>query len=173
MTRRERKKQNKLVGKLLKFIPIIFILVIIVFFYMIFDMKNKVEDSYYNVENSNTSKIENVENIDNTSVNNFISNDIIENNVDNTQINNNTANKTQETSNVAPITSTDKASNTTDKKQTAIDIVKESWGEDNDVLFDCYVNSNGEYIVSITDIQSGKVLTYYQVNLETRKINIY
>ena len=60
----------------------------------------------------------------------------------------------------------------TDKKEQAINLVKKNWGDDNTVLFDCYVNSNDEYIVTVSST-SGKVISYYKVDLEKGQIDLY
>lgn len=59
----------------------------------------------------------------------------------------------------------------TDKKQEAIDLVKQKWGEDDTVTFRCdSVASNGEYIIAVTSKTSAKVLNYFKVNLENKTV---
>lgn len=62
---------------------------------------------------------------------------------------------------------------TTDKKQQAIDLVKNYWGEDSDATYRCdYVDSNGEYIIAISSIQSASIKGYFRVNLENKTVDI-
>ncbi len=62
---------------------------------------------------------------------------------------------------------------TTDKKQEAINLVKNYWGEDADATFRCdYVDSNGEYIIAVSSLQSASVKGYFRVNLEKKTVDI-
>lgn len=62
---------------------------------------------------------------------------------------------------------------TTDKKQEAINLVKQTWGEDDTVTFRCdSVNSNGEYIIAVVSKQSASVKNYFKVNLNTKTVEI-
>lgn len=62
---------------------------------------------------------------------------------------------------------------TTDKKQSAIELVQNYWGEDSDATFRCdYVDSNGEYIIAVSSIQTASVKGYFRVNLEKKSVDI-
>ena len=62
---------------------------------------------------------------------------------------------------------------TTDKKQDAIALVKEKWGEDSTVTFRCdSVSSNGEYIIAVVSKESASVKNYFKVNLQTKTVEI-
>ena len=62
---------------------------------------------------------------------------------------------------------------TTDKKQEAIDLVKQTWGEDDTVTFRCdSINSKGEYIIAVVSKQSATVKNYFKVNLNTKTVEI-
>lgn len=62
---------------------------------------------------------------------------------------------------------------TTNKKQEAIDLVKEKWGEDSSVDFRCdSVTTNGEYIIAVLSIESATVRNYFRVNLENKTVEI-
>lgn len=62
---------------------------------------------------------------------------------------------------------------TTDKKQQAIDLVKNYWGEDSDATYRCdYVDSNGEYIIAISSMQTASIKGYFRVNLENKTVDI-
>ena len=61
---------------------------------------------------------------------------------------------------------------TTDKKQQAINLVKEKWGEDDTVTFRCDNISNGEYIVAVVSKQTASVQNYFRVNLEKQTVTL-
>ena len=62
---------------------------------------------------------------------------------------------------------------TTDKKQDAIALVKEKWGEDPTVTFRCdSVSNNGEYIIAVVSKESASVKNYFKVNLATKTVEI-
>jgi hypothetical protein len=173
--RNRKKKSNSIIGKILRLVPALCVIAVVLLFYMLFDMRKQIDESYYKVDNDLENNETNTENIANAYANTYTNNEISNTNE---IINNSAANKV---SNVTPtnktntniVTSAEKTSDTTDKKLKAEKIVEKNWGTDDSVSFDCYVNNSGEYIVSVTDIQSGKVLTYYLVDLDTEEISIY
>lgn len=62
---------------------------------------------------------------------------------------------------------------TTDKKQDAIDLVKQTWGEDDSVTFRCdSIESNGVYIIAVVSKQTASVKNYFKVNLNTKSVEI-
>lgn len=62
---------------------------------------------------------------------------------------------------------------TTDKKQEAINLVKNYWGEDSDATYRCdYVDSNGEYIIAVSSLQTASVKGYFRVNLDKKSVDI-
>ena len=62
---------------------------------------------------------------------------------------------------------------TTNKKQEAIELVKEKWGEDSSVDFRCdSVTTNGEYIIAVLSIETATVRNYFRVNLENKTVEI-
>lgn len=62
---------------------------------------------------------------------------------------------------------------TTDKKQDAIALVKEKWGEDESVTFRCdSVSNNGEYIIAVVSKDSASVKNYFKVNLAHQTVTI-
>ena len=62
---------------------------------------------------------------------------------------------------------------TTDKKQEAISLVKEKWGEDDTVTFRCdSVSSDGEYIIAVVSKQTASVKNYFKVNLATKTVEV-
>lgn len=61
----------------------------------------------------------------------------------------------------------------TSKKQEAINMVKEYWGEDNTVTFSCdSVTSNGEYIIAVVSKNTASVSGYFRVNLEKKTVEV-
>lgn len=161
----EKKKKSGILRKLLFCIPILCVIAVIATFYMIFDMNKKIEDKNYNVDLENDYTENEASEVSNTAeyendTENIVSNENSSNTLNNSDISN------------TPKEPTGDLINSTDNKQKAIDLVKKSWGEDDTVLFDCYVNSNGEYIVTISS-KSGKVISYYKVDLEKEHIELY
>lgn len=62
---------------------------------------------------------------------------------------------------------------TTDKKQEAINLVKEKWGEDNSVSFRCdSITAKGEYIIAVVSTETASVKNYFKVNLENKLVEI-
>ena len=62
---------------------------------------------------------------------------------------------------------------TTDKKQEAINLVKEKWGEDDTVTFRCdSVTSGGEYIIAVVSKETATVKNYFKVNLATKSVEV-
>ena len=62
---------------------------------------------------------------------------------------------------------------TTDRKQDAIALVKEKWGEDSTVTFRCdSVSSNGEYIIAVVSKETASVKNYFRVNLTTKTVEV-
>ena len=166
----EKKKKNGILRKLLFCVPILCVIAVVATFYMIFDMNKKIEDRNYNVDLENDYTDNESNEISNT---NILEN-INQNNTENISSNDNSSSNSNEDtfSSNTPKEPTGDLTNSTDNKQIAIDLVKKSWGEDDTVLFDCYVNSNGEYIVTISST-SGKVISYYKVDLEKEYIELY
>ncbi len=59
----------------------------------------------------------------------------------------------------------------TDKKQEAINLVKQIWGKDDTVTFRCdSVEKSGEYIIAVVSKTSAKVLNYFKVNLQNKTV---
>lgn len=143
--------------------PIICVIIVIVAFYMIFNIRSRVDDELYNTNDI----------ADNTEVENYAVENETENEVEN-EVTNDTANETVEnTSNVQNvlIEEEDIEEGSTAKKQEAINLVKKQWGEDNTVSFRCEtVNSKGEYVVAV--VYEGTVKAYFNVNLETKSVEI-
>lgn len=136
----------------LKFIvlPVICLIVVGVTFYMIFDIKNKAEEMSYNTEN-------------------IIEEDELKNNETTEE---NTVKNTEAPDDGSPVSSSEEG--TTNKKQQAIELVKQEWGEDESVSFRCdTVTSDGEYIIEVITKASATVRNRFRVNLENKTVEIY
>lgn len=170
--RRNNKKNSKFT-KILYVVPVLCIIAVGALFYMLFDMNSKIEEKNYGVDtNSSSENTNTIKNNDNNINTTSQENNVINNNSNNTEntIDNNTSNSNNNNSQTQEPTGN--LTNSTEKKEQAIEIVKKEWGEENDVLFDCYVNNNGDYIVTISTI-SGSVISYYKVDLDKKTIEIY
>lgn len=169
--RNNKKKQSSFLRKLLLCVPALCVIAVVATFYMIFDMNKKIEEKNYNVDDINN-EAENNTSSDENSVDNESTNT---ENTSNSTANNNSTNNNSKNTNTSVSENKEPVGNltdSTDKKEQAINLVKKNWGDDNTVLFDCYVNSNDEYIVTVSST-SGKVISYYKVDLEKGQIDLY
>jgi FtsZ-interacting cell division protein ZipA len=61
----------------------------------------------------------------------------------------------------------------TDKKQEAINLVKQTWGEDDTVTFSCdSVTSDGKYVIAVSSKTEARVLNYYKVDLTKKTVEV-
>lgn len=173
--RNNKKKQSSFFRKLLLCVPALCVIAVVATFYMIFDMNKKIEEKNYNVDDinneaeNNTSNDENSVDNENTNSENASNTTANDNSTNNNSNNNSKNTSTSVSENKEPVGN---LTDSTDKKEQAINLVKKNWGDDNTVLFDCYVNSNDEYIVTVSST-SGKVISYYKVDLEKGQIDLY
>lgn len=118
-----------------------------------------------------------------TSVNSIAEENIVEENeVDTNTIENEVENEVDEEPIIENVTElepqgsvyeTNSDIGTTDKKQQAINLVKEKWGEDETVTFRCdSVNSKGEYVIAVVSKETATVKNYFKVNLNTKSVEI-
>ena len=143
-------------------VPGVCILVVVITFYMIFDIKYKVEEENYGTNDIAVEEEfideENIVNPGNEAVSNEVTNSL-----ENSQ-------NIVEDDNIV-LEQEDKLSTTNQEK--AIELVKQYWGEDSTVYFTNEgVNSNGEYTVAVRQKTSTAVKDYFKVNLETKKVEI-
>ncbi len=149
--------------------PIICVLVVIITFYMLFNIRSRVDDELYNTDDidNNIEEIDIVEDEiyeESENIINEVENEI-SNTVENTLNNDVTNQIVQEKDDIEE--------GSTSKKQEAISLVKKAWGEDSSVTYRCEsVNSKGEYVVAVILKSSGSVKAYFNVNLETQKVEI-
>ena len=134
---------------------------------MIFDIRSKVDEQLYNVNDIANNVDENFVVVD--EVSNEVEN--VANEVTTNEISNTTENTQNIVNEIIPEEDIEEGSTT--KKQEAIALVKKAWGEDSSVSYRCEtVNSNGEYVVAVILKSSGSVKAYFNVNLETQKVEI-
>ena len=124
-------------------------------------------------------KLNNEINAENIVANNVVENTSVENEVANKTVANEVIDEEPIIENVTEVkpqgtvyeTSAD--TGTTDKKQQAIFLVKEKWGEDDSVTFRCdSVSTNGEYIIAVVSKESASVKNYFRVNLSTKSVEV-
>lgn len=120
------------------------------------------------VETENTVAEENAvenevveENTVSNEVENEVANEVVENKVETPSVPKSSANAYESDSDVG----------STNRKEEAIKLVKEKWGEDDTVSFTCdSITSDGEYVVAVNSIQKASVLNYFRVNLEKKTV---
>lgn len=158
-----------------KFI-LIFLAIIIIFSVSVFGgvmlWKNKnPEDTEFSYDNTVDENIvqENVVN----EVNNELTENTVTNEVKNSTKNENTSNEERTEVGSSAIYEQNNDVGSTDKKQEAIKLVKEKWGEDSSVTFNCdSVTSKGEYIIAVISKETANVSCYFRVNLTNKTAEI-
>lgn len=158
-----------------KFI-LIFLAIIIIFSVSVFGgvmlWKNKnPEDTEFSYDNTVDENIvqENVVN----EVNNELTENTVINEVKNSKKNENTSNEERTEVGSSAIYEQNNDVGSTDKKQEAIKLVKEKWGEDGSVTFNCdSVTSKGEYIIAVISKETANVSCYFRVNLTNKTAEI-
>lgn len=156
-----------------KFIfPAICVLVVVLTFVLLFDMRNKaskIADS----KNANEVNNENVAHNTNT---NTVENIVDENSAKNETVENTNTTNTKKEEIKTPqtaVTSGDDDKLAENKQNQAVELVKQKWGSDSKVYFtNESVNSKGEYIVAARDKSSTEVKNYFKVNIETGTVEV-
>lgn len=144
---------------------VLVVLVIIICCFTLGKNKEKQDD---NVGTENLITNEVVENEDENVVNEIESNTVENEVVEEEIIENVTEVKPQGT-----VYESNSNAGTTDKKQDAIALVKEKWGEDSTVTFRCdSVSSNEEYIIAVVSKETATVKNYFRVNLATKTVEV-
>lgn len=149
-------------------LPIICVLVVVVTFVLLFDMKGKTEqtsaENNVNTANiiSNTNTNTNTNENTNTNTNAVVENNSVEN----------TTTVSENTVEDAVMSGKDDRY-AEDKQEKAIELVKKKWGEDDTVYFtNESVNSDEEYIVAVRQKSSTAVKNYFKVNIKTGVVTI-
>lgn len=150
-------------------VAIVLIIIAVVVCYFCFGKKDEIN---VDVEAENQIANENEENIVEENI-------VDENEVDNEVVEQEISNKDtqvpagQEPPAKSNVYESDSDVGSTDKKQEAINLVKETWGEDNTVTFRCdSVTSNGEYIIAVISTETASVRNYFIVNLDNKTVTV-
>lgn len=160
---RRSKKSN--IGKKL-ILPIICIVIVVITFVLLFDMKKKAGNN----EDSNNINTENV--VENTNTNIVEENIIEENTVVNETETNTVVDDTENTA-TSEVVSNKDDNLSADKQAKALKLVKEHWGADDSIyLTNESVASKNEYIVAVRDKSTTEVKQYFRVNIETGKVKV-
>ena len=128
-----------------------------------------------NKEKENDINAENTENVVTTNevVENNVVNEIVSNTVENEVAEEEIIEKVTEVKPQGTIYESNSNAGTTDKKQDAIALVKEKWGEDSTVTFRCdSVSANGEYVIAVVSKETASVKNYFKVNLKTKTVEV-
>ncbi len=171
-------KKNKII---ICIVIIIAILAICVFAYE--KTNNKKEENAVEQENIVQEEIISEENtVDNVVQNEVVENVVIDNVVDDPVEEVQVAQAPQETTTLPESTSVyqsegiyegDSDAGTTNKKEEAIELVKQNWGEDSTVTFTCdSITTDGEYIIAVTSLETATVRNYFRVNLSTKSVTV-
>ncbi len=148
---------------------VIAIVLAIVAFRVSFEVTRKNNETDINNNTVQENKVKENKTVENTTIENKVKNEIVEKEeAPITEPNTGTS--------VVPSSAIYESNSdvgTTDKKQDAINLVKNYWGEDSDATFRCdYVDSNGEYIIAVSSIQSASVKGYFRVNLDKKTVDV-
>lgn len=150
-------------------IAIVLVVLVIVICCFTFGKNKKEETKNENdvtVENVVDDDVENVSNLANEVETNTVENEVVED--EETVVEKVTEVKEQGT-----VYETNSDTGTTDRKQDAIALVKEKWGEDSTVTFRCdSVTNSGEYIIAVVSKESASVKNYFKVNLSTKTVEV-
>ncbi len=142
-------------------IAIIAIILVCVICAIVFK-KDKTTDE----TNSNT--VENITNTENKVENTILENTIVENSVKEPVVENEQL-ETKDFSNSVYESNTD--AGTTNKKEEAINLVKNQWGPDDTVTFTCdSITPEGIYIIAVTSKERAVVLNYFRVDLNNKTV---
>lgn len=144
----------------MKKIFIIAICVIIIILLCVYGTKGKKTE---NIENSTTENV----------AENILENVADENNTKENTVTEKIENTSSEYSITNNIYDQNTGVGTTDNKQKAIDLVKNTWGEDSTVSFRCdSVTNDGIYIIAVVSKETMSVKNYFRVNLETGDVEV-
>ena len=162
-------------NKILKYIfPIVLCIVIGISLFIVLKIKDKIEKESYHVEyieSDNDNEKENSNIINNEVIENTMFQNLVTNSVQTNVVVENKVEENKE--NVISIYETDSDEGTTDKKQQAINLVKEKWGADDTVTYRCdSVLPSGEYVIAVISKKSAEVKNYFKVNLENKTVMV-
>ena len=143
---------------------VLIILVVVLCCVTLRNDENEIVESDDAVNDTVENSVTETNSIDDEAVNNVVENKIVEEPI----IENVIEVKPQGT-----VYESNSDAGTTDRKQDAIALVKEKWGEDNTVTFRCdSVSNNGEYIIAVVSKETASVKNYFKVNLTTKTVEV-
>ena len=129
--------------------PILCVLVVVVTFYLLHNAQSKIKAK----EDTNTTKVENVVN--------EVEPEEIKTTVE------------QGGASSASLYEKNNDAGSTQKKNEAIQLVKENWGADDTVTFRCdQVTGDGIYVIAVVSKQTGNVQNYFRVNLDDKIVQV-
>ena len=156
----------------LKLLPIIFVLVVIITFAMMFDIKKRIENGEYKgaeniVENTTVEETEEV-------VENVVEN--VVDDKDNEDEEEEEIEEEEEESTINTNVISDKKReeiSTIDNKEKAVKMVEKKYGTDDNLMYFCdSILKSGEFIVGVKEKDSSTVSAYYKVDLEAETIKL-
>lgn len=146
-------------------IAIIVVILVIVLCSVIFRKDENTNEVNSNVI-SNVTNTETENKVENTVVENITTKNIVEN-----QVSKDEQLETRDFSNNIYESNSDIG--TTNKKEEAINLVKNQWGEDDTVTFSCdSITSDGIYIIAVTSKERAVVLNYFRVDLINKTVTV-
>lgn len=150
-------------------IAVILVILVVVICCITFGKSNNKKQEIDNENIVSNELVEDLENTANETEETSLENEVVENEVEEEPvIKNVTEVKPQGT-----VYESNTDTGTTDRKQEAIALVKEKWGEDSTVTFRCdSVSSNGEYIIAVVSKETASVKNYFKVNLTTKTVEV-
>lgn len=149
-------------------IAVVFVVLVIIIFCLTFGKNKDKQDNNVGTENVVTNEV-----VENESENENVVNETESNTVENEVVEEEIIENVTEVKPQGTVYESNSNAGTTDKKQDAIALVKEKWGEDSTVTFRCdSVSSNGEYIIAVVSKESATVKNYFKVNLDTKTVEV-
>ncbi len=145
--------------------PFLCVVVVLFTFYLLHNAEKKIEEKE---TNENSTKVENV-------VNEIEEENEVEvENVVNTTEPEEIKTVVQESgASASSLYEKNNEAGSTQKKNEAIQLVKENWGADDTVSFRCdQVTGDGIYVIAVVNKQTGNVQNYFRVNLEDKIVQV-
>lgn len=151
-------------------VPLICIIIVGITFYMIYDIRNKVEEINYGTNDIEVNEVEEEIKVE---IENIVEENDDTNTVENETSTNTVVANTTDTNTVQEEVSDDEDAYSKNKLDLAKSLVQKSWGEDSTVYFTNEgINSEGLYMVAARDKTSTAVKNYFKVNLNTKKVEV-
>ena len=145
-------------------IPIVCVLVVVITYWMIFDIKKKVNNM--NEQDLNNTEMQNTVDENTIEEDNTVEEENIVNTAESTANNENTNSSSEEIAEKDDVYATNKFDE-------AKYLVKKAWGDDDTVYFTNEgVTSEGLYIVAAREKSTTNVRNYFKVNIETKDVDV-